>query len=254
MIARIWYFARKDLIDRYQGDLLGVAWLLLQPLVTILLFAVVFTQLMRARLPGLDPSFGYTLYLISGILVWNAFSSCLSRLSGWYRDQAGLYRKIALGLYAPAFSVVLSEFVVLLLSLGLFALFAVVIGHPLHLAFLIAPVLGLALMGLAYGLGLMLGLLEVFLPDVRRAVPLLLQLAFWLTPIVYTRDILPTELQSLLDWSPPALLIGAVQQAVLYGQWPSLSLWGLWLLLAGILGTGLLLLGRRLRKALRDAL
>ena len=100
-LTTLGFFVRQDLVQRYQADILGMAWLVLQPLITIALFSVVFSALMRARLPGLDPTFGYTIYLIAGILAWTAFAQSMTRLSGWYRDRAGLYQKLALGLYLP---------------------------------------------------------------------------------------------------------------------------------------------------------
>ena len=65
---------------------------------TILLFAIVFSSIMQVRLPDLNSSFGYTVYLIAGILIWNAFAQSVTRLSGWYRDRANLYQKIPFSL------------------------------------------------------------------------------------------------------------------------------------------------------------
>lgn len=248
------FFVRQDLIDRYRADFLGVAWLVLQPLITIALFSVVFSALMRARLPGLDPTFGYTVYLITGILAWTAFSQALGRLSGWYRDRAALYNKLALGLFAPPASVIVSEALVYLVAMALFGLFLLFIGHPLGWHWLWLPVVIGLFLALAFGLGLSLGLLEVFIPDIRRAVPIFLQLGFWLTPIVYTVDILPQGLQQAVAWSPLALALGLVQQLVVFGQspaWPALLGLAAW----SFASLGLAwALGRRLQKAVRDAL
>lgn len=248
------HFVRQDLVERYRNDFLGMAWLVIQPLILIVLFSVVFSSLMRARLPGLDPTFGYTVYLITGILAWSAFAQTLSRLSGWYRDKAGLYRKLALGLYVPAFSVVVSEFLIYLVAMALFAVFLLVVGHPLSWQWLWLPLLMSLFMALGFGLGLVLGLLEVFIPDIRRAVPLVLQLGFWLTPIVYTLDILPSTVRQLVELSPVTLAMRQLHQVVVFGEPPRLGDL-LWLFAVALLSLALLRwLGQRLQKVLRDAL
>jgi lipopolysaccharide transport system permease protein len=248
------HFVRQDLVERYRNDFLGMAWLVIQPLILIVLFSVVFSSLMRARLPGLDPTFGYTVYLITGILAWNAFAQTLSRLSGWYRDKAGLYRKLALGLYVPAFSVVVSEFLIYCVAMALFAVFLLLVGHPLSWQWLWLPLLIGLFMAFGFGLGLILGLLEVFIPDIRRAVPLVLQLGFWLTPIVYTLDILPSSVRQLVELSPVTLAMHQLHQVVVFGEPPRLADL-LWLLAVALLSLALLRwLGQRLKKVLRDAL
>jgi lipopolysaccharide transport system permease protein len=248
------HFVRQDLLERYRNDFLGVAWLVIQPLILIVLFSVVFSSLMRARLPGLDPTFGYTVYLITGILAWNAFAQTLSRLSGWYRDRAGLYRKLALGLYAPAFSVVVSEFLIYVVAMALFAGFLLLVGHPLTWQWLWLPLLAGCFLAMAFGLGLCLGLLEVFIPDIRRAMPLVLQLGFWLTPIVYTLDILPVQVRSLVQLSPITLALQPIQKVVVFGEPPGYGqLLGL-LLTAFVSLLALVWLGQRLKKVVRDAL
>ena len=253
-LATLGFFVRQDLVQRYQADILGMAWLVLQPLITIALFAVVFSALMRARLPGLDHTFGYTIYLIAGILAWTAFAQSMTRLSGWYRDRAGLYQKLALGLYLPPLSVVASEGVLYAMGMTIFALGLLLHGHGLSLHWLVLPGLLALLAVITFCLGLSLGLLEVFIPDIRRAVPIALQLGFWLTPIVYTPDILPNWVRPLIDLNPLTHALGAVQAIVVFQQTPSpRSL--LLLALLAVISLGVLAwLGQRLRKAVRDAL
>jgi lipopolysaccharide transport system permease protein len=139
-------------------------------------------------------------------------------------------------------------------AMVLFCLFLLFIGHPLGWHWLWLPLVMGLFLAIAYGLGLSLGLLEVFIPDIRRAVPIFLQLGFWLTPIVYTIDILPERLQQFMALSPLATALKLVQQIVVFGQSPA------WFEFSGLFAwtiSSLLLvwiLGRRLQKALRDAL
>ena len=253
-LTSIKFFVRQDLIDRYRTDLLGTVWLFLQPLIYIALFSAVFSTLMRARLPGVETGYGYTVYLIAGILAWNAFSQSLSRLSTWYRERAHLYRKVPMGLVSPPVSVLVSELIIYLISMALFAIFLLAIGHPITWQWLwLAPILFL-LLGIAYSLGLIGGMLEVFIPDLRRLIPILLQLGFWLTPIVYTVDILPAGLQGFQQSSPFAAGIMSVHQVVVYGRAPDLSHLGFLSMTLLLSIAVFILLHARIHKALRDAL
>lgn len=252
--ASIGFFVKQDLIDRYRSDVLGVVWLFLQPLIYIALFSAVFSTLMAARLPGVAGGFGYTVYLISGLLVWNAFSQSFSRLSTWYRDRAHLYRKVPLGLISPPMSVPVSELVIYLISMLFFAIFLLAIGHSItwHWLWLIPAVL--LLMGVSYSLGIIAGMLEVFIPDLRRFVPILLQIGFWLTPIVYTPDILPPAMQSLQSFNPIAAALGSVHAVVVYGRPPGMQALTIMLALLAVSAVLLVMLHVRIKKVLRDAL
>ncbi len=252
--SSIGFFVRQDLIDRYRSDLLGVVWLFLQPLIYIALFSAVFSALMQARLPGIESAYGYPVYLIAGLLAWNAFSQSLMRLSTWFRDRAHLYRKVPMGLVSPPISIIVSELIIYVISMALFVVFLLGIGHSITWQWLwLIPIL-LLLMGVSYSVGLLCGMLEVFIPDLRRLVPIVLQIGFWLTPIVYTIDILPPGLQSIQGYNPVASGITSVHQVVVYGKAPltqSLLVLVGTLLVSGVL---MMLLHHRIHKALRDAL
>lgn len=253
-VSYIWFFVRQDLIDRYRSDWLGVAWVFLQPLIYIMLFSIVFSGLIRSRIPNVESGHAYVIYLITGLLAWNMFAQSISRLSTWYRDRAHLYRKVSLGVMGPPLSVLVSEFVIYGVSMGIFAIFLMLIGHAISWHWLWLPGMAALLLVLALGVGLIFGLLEVFIPDIRRLVPIGLQLGFWLTPIVYTIDILSPKFQGLQRWNPVADLLQEVRQIVLYGLAPRLENLVVPMTAALVCLALLAWLKTRLQKALRDAL
>ncbi len=97
-------------------------------------------------------------------------------------------------------------------------------------------------------------MLEVFIPDLRRLIPIFLQLGFWLTPIVYTVDILPAGLQGFQQSSPFAAGIMSVHQVVVYGRAPDLSHLAFLSMTLLVSMAVFILLHARIHKALRDAL
>jgi lipopolysaccharide transport system permease protein len=97
-------------------------------------------------------------------------------------------------------------------------------------------------------------MLEVFIPDLRRFVPILLQIGFWVTPIVYTIDILPASMQAIQSGNPMLPALASVQRIVVYGQPPQPQALGILLAIVLAFGVAMMFLHHRTKKALRDAL
>lgn len=250
--AVIWQLAKKDLLDRYAGSVLGGLWSFIQPLLNMLVFILVFSQIMQARLPEAVGEHSYSIYLISGLLGWIAFASTLMRSTTMFLDQSGIITKVRVSLYVFPFAVVLSDALIYVISFGLFLGFLHVAKHPWSLAYLwIAPVFALQ-QAFAVSLGLVLGTLSIFLRDIREAVGVFLQLWFWLTPIVYVASILPTSVERALGINPMSAVVATYHDIILLGQGP--APFALLPLLVGTLGLALLgrWLLRRLESDIRD--
>ncbi|HEN3635303.1 TPA: ABC transporter permease, partial [Yersinia enterocolitica] len=85
---------KRDFQSRYQMSMLGISWLVLQPLSMIIVYTVIFSQLMQARLPQTSGSFSYSIYLCSGILTWGLFAEIISRSQNVFTDNANLLKKL----------------------------------------------------------------------------------------------------------------------------------------------------------------
>jgi len=253
-LGTILLFARQELIDRQHGHVLGVAWLIIQPLSFIVLFSTVFSHLMRSRLGSDSSPYAYTVYLIGGMLAWNLFANSLARLSTVFSSKAHLIRKVPVSLGLMPLHVVVVELTIYLISMALYVAYLVLVGHPFSLTWIWLPlVIGLLAM-LAYGGGIVLGMLDVFLPDVKNVVAILLQFGFWMTPIVYLPEILPPWARQLLWLNPLYWAIDAVHAIVLGARAPDPAA----LLGMGALAAVLIWLARwmkrRLERELRDLL
>lgn len=205
---------------RYPESLLGSAWALLQPAATILIYTVVFAQVMRARLPGLDSGFAYSIYLCAGLLPWTYFSEVVSRSLTVFIDHAGLLKKSSFPRATLPIIVLLSSTLHFAIIFSLFLLVLAPAGHfPGWPVLALLPLLALQ-QAFAVGLGTLLGVLNVFFRDVGQAAGVVLQFWFWLTPIVYVPSILPDWARSLLAWNPMTGLVAAYQQILLNGRTP----------------------------------
>jgi lipopolysaccharide transport system permease protein len=218
----IWNSAKRELVSRYRGSVLGSIWVLLNPLASVLIYTVIFTQVMRARLPLVDDSMSYGLFLCAGIIPWSFFAEVLTRSSTMFIEQSNLIKKANFPRSAVPAVVAVVASVNLTVIFSIFLLFLILMGRFPGWSILgLAPLLLLQL-GFASGLGLIFGTINIFFRDVGQALVIFLQFWFWLTPIVYPISILPDLFQKLmLQLNPMAHLILAYQNVVLYDTWPN---------------------------------
>lgn len=247
-------FTRQTLFDPHRGSVLGVAWLYLQPLVLILIYTLVFSRFMGSRLSGVDTPYAYSLYLVPGLMLWTAFAGTLNGMVGVYQSKAHIIRKISVDIVVLPVYVALTEIVNFSVAMAIFALFCLAIGHTPGLLWLLLVPVCLSTVLVAYAAGLILAMLSPFLPDLRPLTGIVLQLLFWLTPIIYVPDILPAWAMPLLDYHPVYWGIQQAQSIVLYD---TLANGSLWLMQAGLGVVLLWLAGRTVRlleKEMRDLL
>jgi lipopolysaccharide transport system permease protein len=215
---------RREFAAKYSNAVLGAAWALLSPLAMIVVYTVIFAQVMHGRLPGGTGASGapyaYSIWLCAGILGWNLFAAIVARAQTMFIEQANLIKKISFPRICLPLIVVLSTLLDFAILFGLFTVFLLGSGNfPGWVFMALGPLLLLQTL-LAVGIGLIAGVLNVFFRDVGPFVTIMMQFWFWLTPIVYPAAILPAGLRPLLDWNPMARLVGAWQGVLVRGTAP----------------------------------
>ncbi|WP_417539521.1 ABC transporter permease [Marinobacter sp.] len=253
--ALLWSFTRQELVDRYAGSVLGIAWVFLQPIFTLFIFVVIFGQVMAARLPGLSSTYGYSIYLVAGMLPWLAFANTLSRTSSVFVDKKGILSKVGLSLPMLPIFIVLAECITFLVALSLFLVFLVLAGYPLKAEFLVLPWVFAVQQMLALGLGMIFAVLNVFIRDIREFIGILTQMWFWMTPIVWTPQIISPRLYEWLSVVNPMVpIINAYHSMYLPVGDPEYSkLIGIAVLAVAVLGFGYFFV-KRMEKDVRDFL
>ncbi|QRL02171.1 ABC transporter permease [Vreelandella venusta] len=248
---------RQELVDRHKGSVLGRIWTLLSPLINILVFVLIFSAIMGARLEGFGAEverFTYSIYLISGILAWTAFAKSLSAITNLFIERAGMITKVNTSLAALPLSVLFAELVVYLISMVFFAIFLLMIGFSIDWHWLAIPFVLALQLGFTYALGLSLAILAVYLKDIREGVAVLLPVWFWLTPIVYVDDIIPTWALGLISLNPMFQFIDAYRELILYQRLPSVAgLATMLVITLGLMYAAFWLL-KRTERDLRDSL
>lgn len=217
---------KREFQLKYRNSLLGAAWTVLNPLAMIAVYTLIFSQVMRARLPGLDSTFAYSIYLCAGILTWGLFAEITSRAQTIFLENANLLKKLSFPRLTLPITVVASAVVNFAIVFGLFTAFLVATGNFPGVAYAaLLPVLAIHI-AFALGLGICLGVLNVFFRDVGQFFGIFLQFWFWLTPIVYPPSVVPEAWRPVLELNPLAQLARAYQGILVAGQWPHWqSLW-----------------------------
>ena len=160
---------KRDFQSRYQTSMLGALWLVLQPLAMILVYTLVFSQVMKARMPDNTGSFAYSIYLCSGVLTWGLFTEILDKSQGVFINNANLIKKISFPKICLPIIVIASAVLNFLIIFSLFIIFLIFTGNfPGWLIFSMIPVV-LIQIAFAAGLGMIFGVMNVFFRDVGAA-------------------------------------------------------------------------------------
>jgi lipopolysaccharide transport system permease protein len=249
MLASVWRYRgfiggsiKREFQIKYRNSLLGAAWTILSPLSMILVYTMIFSQVMGSRLPGTAGTFSYSIYLCAGVLTWGLFAEITTRSQTVFIENAGLIKKLQFPRLCLPVIVVLNAGINFVIIFGLFTLFLVLSSNfPGWIYVAIFPVLLVQII-LSIGIGMILGVLNVFFRDVGQFFTILLQFWFWFTPVVYPVAALPAEIRGWLFLNPMAGVIGAYQTILVHAQTPD---W-LSLLPATVVGLACCLLGLQL--------
>jgi lipopolysaccharide transport system permease protein len=222
----IWRHAWADLRHRYAGTGIGVAWNVVHPLAVIAIFSIVFTQIFPSS-PSQSNSgrLPYTFYLCSGFFPWLAFSDCVSRGCNSFLANANYLKKLPIPEQVFVAQNAAASTLSLSINFALLLIVALILGWTPAWTWLLLPAPIILLQWLGFGIGLLLGTLNVFFRDIAEWVGILLQLTMWTVPIVYRIEILPRWMAKILPWHPLMPALQAIHDLFLYRQIPSSWIW-----------------------------
>lgn len=214
----------REFHGKYRESLFGAFWSVANPLTMIVIYTVIFGNLMGNTLSGHDKTlYAFSIYLCAGVITWNLFSEMLARLNNVFLENGNLIKKSNFPRICLPVIVTISALINFAILMTLYVIFLIVIGHWPGWAFLaIFPLLALQIL-FAIGLGVFLGTLNVFFRDVGQFTGVILQFWFWLTPIVYTWSSLPEKARAILQYNPMKPLMQAYQQIFLDQQFPAIQ-------------------------------
>jgi len=219
----IFSLAKRELLARYKGSALGIAWALLTPVVMIAIFTFIFAGIFGARFGASQSHWDYALYLFCGLLPWTMFQETLQQSAGTIVTHANLVKRVVFPLETLPVAQTLS-------SLGnqLFATIALliailVIQHQLHLTALWFPLLVIPQLLFTLGAAWLIASLGVFLRDIAQGITLLLMSWMYLTPIIYPESIVPVRFRVFINLNPFTSLVRSYRRIFLEGAAPDWS-------------------------------
>ena len=218
----LYFLTLRDIKVRYKQTLLGVTWVLLQPLLTMMIFTLVFKRFVRLD-TGAMP---YPLFALSGLMLWLFFSNAVTNCAASLVLNSQLITKVYFPrMFVPA-ATVGTGLVDSVISLSLLIVVAIYYGTVWTFSALLLPVFILMMALFALGIGLIFASLTVKYRDLRHALPFLIQLWMFASPVVYPASLVPERWRWLLVINPIAAILEGFR-AALAGQaldWQHISI------------------------------
>ena len=224
----VWMFVRRDFVSVYKQTVLGPVWFFIQPLLTTLMFTVIFSGVAQISTNGLPPM----LFYLAGTTPWNYFATCLTHTSKTFVANEGLFGKVYFPRLVAPISVVLSTLIQFgiqfLLFLGFLAYYygrGADIHPDLLMIIVLTPVL-LVLMGLlGLGTGILVSSLTTKYRDLTFLIAFGVQLAMYATPVIYPMSSVPEKYRVFIELNPMSAIIESFRSIYLGGPvpWPQLG-------------------------------
>jgi lipopolysaccharide transport system permease protein len=210
-------FVKRDFVAQYKQTILGPLWHIIQPLFTTIVFLMVFGNIAGIPTDGISP----VLFYMSGITIWNYFSSCLSNTSNTFVANAGIFGKVYFPRLVIPISVVLSNMVRLGIQFGLLLLMILFYSlrgdTQLHfgVTWLLLPFLVLLMAGIGLGVGIIISSLTTKYRDFTVLIGFAVQLLMYATPVAYPLSYLKSKnFAYLIDWNPLSAVVEGFRYAL----------------------------------------
>lgn len=222
---------RRDIQQNYQGSFLGIVWSMIGPLSTLLIYTFVFSVVFQARwsTDSTQPTSQgeFALILFAGLTAFNVFSIVLNRSPGLILSVPNYVKKVIFPLEILPVVVTGSSVVTSLINVVLVLVGEALVYHKISPTIWLLPLVYLPLILLTQGLAWFLSSFGVFVRDVGQAIGVIVQILFFMTPIVYSPASLPQKARFIAELNPLALIINWFRNVLLWGNMPD---WGGWVI------------------------
>jgi ABC-2 type transport system permease protein len=212
--SMLWSLILSELRTRYKGSVLGFMWTFLNPLLMLIVYTLVFSTVMKIRMNN------YSVFLFIGLLAWNMFATTVQSASGVIVRQSSLVNKIYFPRLVLPLSVAGGSLLNYFFSLVILIPYLLIKGYYPSLAWIYFPISILFLMLVSSGLAMLASAITVYFRDLEHIIGILMQLLFYLTPIVYSLDMVSSRLRQVFKLNPVADVILSLQSMFYYRESP----------------------------------
>lgn len=245
-IELVWLFSSKEIAIRYKQSVLGVMWVMLQPLLLVALFSVIF----RNAVSDMIESVPYVVYVFSGLIFWNHFSNTLRRGQTSLLRNSSLLKKI----YFPRIAVIIADVVSYTVDFLIIFIIFIILAIATHTNISIKGIILLIIpfstqLLLLIGLVSITSVLLVYFRDVQYVISFLMRALMFITPVIYPSKFIPEQYRFIMDYNPITILLNIYRDLIFTGtttSWHYLLLIAAGALVIVILGVVLLKITNRL--------
>lgn len=208
----------RQIRQDYLENITGFAWLILQPLILLAVYAFVFSTIFKARIPEAE-DIGFVPYLAIAFWPWTAFSEAILRANNSITANSALIGKVAFATEQIPLATVTATFIMHLIGYLAVLVVLQLMGTDIHWLYLLPVILVLLFMWVfACAISLFTSAIQVFVRDLAQILPPLMTFWFFTTPILYSSSYLPESIQKLTLWNPMAWFIGRLRELLLFGE------------------------------------
>ncbi|MFZ1814297.1 MAG: ABC transporter permease [Rhizobiaceae bacterium] len=249
--------ARREIVGRYRGTILGLFWSLVTPMFMLAIYTFVFAGVLKARwiLPsGEESAIGYSLVIFSGLIVFQLFAEVVLRAPGLMVANQNFVKRIVfpLDVLVPV-SIGVAAFQALI-SFAVLAVFLLAYTGKVPMTFLLVPLICVPLLMILAGIGWFLASLGTYVRDISHVLGPLVTACQFMSPIFYPSSVLPPWVSKLIFLNPITVPVEQVRKVAVYGDLPDMAQLGVYTIVAVLVMVCGLYWFERTRKGFADVL
>jgi len=259
LFATLWRYrslvlelTKREFSGRYRGSFGGVVWSFVQPLFLLSVYTVAFGVILKSRWGFSGGTADYALMLFAGLIVFNMFSEVLTKSTTLITSNPNFVKKVVFPLELLPIITVATALIHALIGIAVWLVGYLFLFGPLNATVILFPLILICFVPVLFGLGCLLSALGVIVRDISHLMGMLNHTLLFLTPIFYSIEVAPPQLQNLLMLNPLTFVVEQFRLVLFYGQMPAMKGLFLYFVLASLFAYVSLVLFRRLRPGFAD--
>ncbi|MBI9034838.1 MAG: ABC transporter permease [Bacteroidales bacterium] len=215
----IYELTKREIFDRYTGQVFGAVWSLIHPLLLTFIYIFVFGFVFKARVgDSLSMPLDYTSYMLSGFIPWIVFSEVIGKSSTVITTNANIVKQVVFPIEVLPIKNVLASFITQGVFLIIFLIYVLATNHTLAWTYLLIPILFLLQTITLIGLSYLFSAIGVYFRDIKDFVQIFLSVAFFILPILYLPESIPSAVRPILYFNPISYMIWCYQDTLYFGS------------------------------------
>src|SRR5687768_11238443 len=228
---------KREVIGRYRGSVMGIAWSFFNPLLMLVIYTFVFSVVFKARwgVGGEESKADFAIILFVGMIVHGLFAECVNRAPALILSNVNYVKKVIFPLEILPWVAFGSALFHTLISVGVLLIAEVLLGHPVPWTAVLFPFVLLPLVLITMGFAWFLAAFGVFVRDIGQITAMFTTVLLFLSPVFYPLSILPEKYQGLLQLNPLAFIIEEGRKVLIFGQLPEGGYWAVLMAAGGLI-------------------